>query len=658
MPTPTPRTVLSSLLCLTLTVAAVVSLPRHATAGPNVILIVADDLGYGDTRLTDPSAVVATPHIMSIANQGVKFTNGYVASPVCSPSRAGLMTSIYPARYGAENNDSSRNRPGRMPATTIASLLKAKGYATKIVGKWDLAGQQAPQPVAYMPVARGFNGFYGIPGGISSYYLKSNPPPGAWCLTDNGTPTQDFSLYNGPTHNVQEYKQGTSSYEAVSPTDYLTGRLADEAVTFINAHTGGSGDRFFLYLPFNATHVPYMAPNAYFGPASGSGAQRMYRAMITALDDNIGKVLTAVGNKSQTVQDNTMIIFISDNGNVAQGSSGPLTGGKETIYEGGIHVPFAIKWPAVFSPSQYNYPVSTLDLLPTIAKAAGYTAGQFSTDGVDLAQCVPAPSTPAHTKLCWRYVGDDANQAGDILAMLGVRNGDFKYLRHVTKGGTATEHLYDLGASLVESGNDLIGNSSYATQKAACISALNNWNKQNPLEERFGNLAYGFVPYYAQSGGTWSLVGQEYKIAGGHAGDRSIVETTYFEDATFQVNARLTTTGKAGLIFRSTNHTAGGNFTFNGYYAQIESDNHVSLYRVDNGSQALLGTATKTINVGTTYALKVVTAGANIKVYVGSTKHLDVNDSAYAGGSVGVRLGTPTPTSTSTAVFDDLVVTP
>ncbi|HEY0829135.1 MAG TPA: sulfatase-like hydrolase/transferase, partial [Bacilli bacterium] len=288
-----------------------------ANERPNIVLILADDLGYGDTRLTNSTSTVNTTNIKSIADNGVLITNGYVASPVCSPSRAGLMTSEYPSRFGAESNDSSRFRPERVPAQTIATLLEGssgKGYATKIIGKWDIGGKSSLVGSTYWPIERGFGAFYGITGGISSYYrTDGTAPSSAWYF--DGTNAMNDGLFTNVNQNlnVKEYVGGTTPYVDRNPNIYLTDKFTDEAVAFIDSQPGTTTNPFFLYLPYNSPHKPFMAPDAFYQNAPGSGAERLYNAMVANLDYNIGRVLTKLDNMGMT--NNTLVVFVSDNGN-------------------------------------------------------------------------------------------------------------------------------------------------------------------------------------------------------------------------------------------------------------------------------------------------------------------------------------------------------
>lgn len=636
-----------------------------ANERPNIVLIMVDDLGYGDSRLTNPNSTVDTVRIHAIADRGVKFTNGYVASPVCSPSRAALLSSKHPARYGAENNNASRFRPGRMPAVTIASLLQGsagKNYTTKVIGKWDLAGKVDDHGDTYMPVQRGFGGFYGIRSGISSYYRTDGTAPSDAWYSDNGTPKND-GLFTGvgQTLNMKEYV--APNYVDRNPNIYLTDKLTDEAVAFIASQPGTTTSPFFLFLSYNAPHKPYMVPGAYYQNAPGSGDQRLYHAMVANLDDNIDRVLDQL--RSQQLANTTMVIFVSDNGGTGAGSSGILTGAKQTLFEGGIHTPFAIKWPAKFGndPIVFTKPVSTMDILPTIAVAAGYSLGSLDISGKDLVPYILGTETnDPHPALYWRYVGDDNGAA-----MTAIRSGNFKYIREVALDRTVSEHLYDLSNTLVESpALNLVSDPAYASTKAALIAGLDAWNKANPLLEDFNNdAAYGFIPYNSTvaPAGTWSVTGSNYQITDGRAGDRSIAQMTYFENATFEADLTLLENGRAGIVFHSSNHSV-GSLNFDGYYAQVSvlnAGDSISLHRVSGGVSTEIASATASLDLNTTYHMKIVANNGSLAVYVGNMASpvFTTTDSTFSGGSVGVRLGTPPASgATSTASFDNVAVTP
>lgn len=672
-----PSAFTSFLACCLVAVLALTTFSpaQAANERPNIILIFVDDMGYGDNWLTNPFSTVSTPNIQALADNGVNFTNAYVAAPACSPSRASLLTSIAPNRYGADNNSTSRHRPHLMPATTIASLIEGaagQDYRTGIIGKWDLAGR-SPHPASYLPIGRGFGSFYGIKSGISSYY----PTDGSsshnlwyWNSSTNTAVNPDPNLNEvidiPQNQNITRYVSG--SYVTEDPDNFLTNKFRKEAIAFIEDYTGTQDDPFFLFLSFNAPHKPYMAPNSYYQAAPGSGADRIYNAMIANIDDNVGLIMDQLD--LQGITDDTLVIFISDNGAVGSGSSGVLTGGKNSLYEGGIHTSWAMSWPNQYGTTSqiFTDPVTTLDILPTIAIAAGCNPANFDTEGVDLTPYLDGTNsgTP-HDDLFWRYIGDK-----DFSVSLAVRSGDYKYMVQTFLDGSREEHLYDLGTTLVESpSTNLASDSSYATTKSNLIAKLNAWNAENPFEEDFDNndytagkdgLAHGFISYLNAStaADAWLPVGEKYKVTDGLAGDRAVAEMTYFEDATFECDMKLKDNGKAALIFRSSDHSA-GSLNFYGYYAQIAAGtNNVKLFRVDHGTKTEIASASKTIALDTYYSVQVVANGSSIKVYVDntSTPLIDTTDSTYSGGSVGLRVGTPSGTSTTTAHYDNLIVTP
>ncbi|MCC2683894.1 MAG: sulfatase [Paenibacillaceae bacterium] len=646
---------------------------------PNVVLIVVDDMGYGDTTMTYPNALWDTPNIDSIAQDGVLFANGYTASPVCSPSRAALLTGQYPASFGADSNDLSREHPGKVPAQTIASLLAAKGYTASMAsGKWDLAGRSgnfaAPEDQdPYMPIARGFTDFYGIPGGISSYYKTDGTAPGgAWYLNGSGVATHDCTssgcniVSNWP-RVLKTYDASASPSKYVKITDdnvYLTDVFSREAVNFIDSHGKDQDvypDRspFFLYLSYNATHVPYQAPDEHYqnilDDPSLSGLpdnQKMYLAMIDALDEQVGRVLNKLD--AMNISDETMVIFVSDNGPAAAGSAGGLAGGKYTLQEGGIHMPFAVKWPNKYTnPGMvFTPPVSTLDVLSTIAVAAGYSLdnlkSSYGLDGENLTPYILGTSTgDPHDALYWRYIDDHSNS--DKFA---VRSGSNKYLKTFNQDGTIDESLYDLQNDLGETTN-LIADPSKSAVLSDLIGKLHSWNKSNSFSAKFGDgRDYGWVKF----GGTWTLDNDQYKAVGNN-GAKSAAGIAYYEDMTYEADITPTQSGKAGLFFRASDYGTGA-YAFHGYLAQFETGNdQLELIRMDNGSKFTIQTAGNIpISLNQTYHMKIVASGSNIKVYLGdmTTAKINVNDSTYTGGGIGLRVTGPNSQNDTTVLFDNV----
>ena len=381
---------------------------RTRNKRPNIIVIISDDMGYADIGCHGCKDI-ATPHIDSIAANGVRFTNGYVSCPVCSPTRAGLSTGRYQQRFGHEYNTGPppgglRENVGLpLSEVTIANVMKSAGYVTGAVGKWHLG--MLPH---FHPLKRGYDEFFGFLHGGHSY-------------VDSGLGTFNPIL------------RGT---EPVNEKEYLTDAFSREAVAFVQQHHERP---FFLYLAYNAVHTPLQGPQRYerrFEHITDS-RRRVYAGMLTAMDDGIGKLLAKL--KERDIEKDTLLFFVNDNGGpTANGSdNGPLRATKGTMYEGGIRVPFMIQWPARLEGGQvYPHPVIALDIFPTAAAAAGADLPKDrKIDGVDLLPHITGTTRGApHETLCWRA---GANHA--------VRKGHWKL---VTMGGQTG--LYDLAADVSE----------------------------------------------------------------------------------------------------------------------------------------------------------------------------------------------------------------
>jgi arylsulfatase A-like enzyme len=321
-------------------------------AKPNIIVILADDMGYGDLGCSG-STTIKTPHIDRLAAGGVFCTRGYVASPVCSPSRAGLLTGRDPRRFGYEGNlnGNAKEYPTRpeclgLPTGehTLADHLKAAGYRTGLVGKWHLG-----EGTVFHPNQRGFDDFCGMLDGTHTYFptqLKGK-------IQRNGEPVSEFS----------------------SP--YLTDFFTDEAIRWMGGmDETAKAKPFFLYLSYNAPHAPMEATAEDLKLYSHieDKNRRTYAAMMHAMDRGIGRVLDWI--KSEGKDSNTLIVFFSDNGGATSNGSwnGSLSGAKGTLLEGGVRVPMIWSWPRkIPAAKRYTAPVSSLDLLPTFLAAAGAT---------------------------------------------------------------------------------------------------------------------------------------------------------------------------------------------------------------------------------------------------------------------------------------------
>ncbi len=377
-------------------------------AQPNIVIFYADDLGWGEISAQGFSKDIPTPHIDSLAQNGLRFTNGYVAATYCSPSRAGLMTGRYPTRFGHEFNTVANTVGLRSDQTTMATRLKALGYATAAIGKWHLGNQPENRPTK-----RGFDEFYG---------------------TLNNTP------FFHPT-NFIDSRISNEVREVTDDTFYTTNAYADRAVDWLEKN---QAKPCFLYLPFNAVHAPLQAPKKYLDrfPNITDEKRKTFAAMMSAMDDAIGRVLTKIRALGQ--EENTLVFFISDNGGPTASTTsynGPLRGFKMTTFEGGPRVPFIAQWKGKIPAGKtYDFPVMNLDVLPTaLIAAGGKPEASWSLDGVDLMPYLTGKQTSRpHQTLYWRYGPQWA-----------IRQGDLKLV--VSKGGSGQPELYDLATDIGES---------------------------------------------------------------------------------------------------------------------------------------------------------------------------------------------------------------
>ncbi|HEX8325775.1 MAG TPA: sulfatase-like hydrolase/transferase [Tepidisphaeraceae bacterium] len=414
-------------------VAAAAAVVFHGTAGaadpatapvpqPNVIVILADDLGYADLGVQGGKKI-PTPNIDSIAHDGVRFTSGYVTGPVCSPTRAGLLTGRYQQRTGHEFQP--RRTDGLLLGErTIAEDLRDRGYATAIVGKWNLG--TLPE---YNPTRRGFDEFFGFTAAVHDYL--PDPP--------NGPRRQ--AREDDPSTGPGKLLRGT---EVVDEPAYTTDAFAREAVSFIDRHhTNHHAKPYFLYLPFNAAHAPLQATEKYLSrfPNLG-GNEKIYAAMVSAMDDAVGDVLRKVRETGD--EENTLVFFLSDNGGAHGNTStnGDLAADKGTVNEGGVRVPFLFKWPARIKGGQVSdVPVISVDIGATALAAAGTApSADRKLDGVDVVTALTDPAA-AGRPLFWRF--------GPLRA---VRQGDWKVIRD----GDNAPQLFDLKTDRGES-KDLAG---------------------------------------------------------------------------------------------------------------------------------------------------------------------------------------------------------
>lgn len=407
---------------------------------PNILFIVGDDMGYADVGFHGCKDI-PTQHLDALASSGVRFTNGYVTGPYCSPTRAGLLTGRYQNRFGHEFNAGGADHGLPLSQTTIADRLKAVGYKTGLVGKWHLGSQPAMHPQK-----RGFDEFFGFLGGAHSYF----DPKGILRGTE---PTKEL--------------------------DYATDAFGREAVSFIERHRA---EPWFLYLAFNAVHTPMHATDERLAKFSHikDEKRRIHNAMLLAMDEAIGGVRAKLAETGQT--DNTLICFISDNGGptmpgvTINGSrNDPLRGSKRTTLEGGIRVPFVISWPAKIKQGVYEKPVIQLDLVATALAAVGVEVNPtWNLEGVNLLPFMSGENTEIpHEALYWRF--------GQQMA---IRSGDWKLVRYDTNADTQTGRSRDVTATkLYNLASDIHEDKDLAASMPDKVQELqskwNVWNESN-----------------------------------------------------------------------------------------------------------------------------------------------------------------------------------
>ena len=340
-------------------------------ARPNVLVFLADDMGYGDIGVQGCQDI-PTPNIDSIAKEGVRCTSGYVTAPRCAPSRCALFTGRYQQRFRCEL-DAERGLPEG--EVTLAERLKAAGYVTGLIGKWHLGKAKKDHPCAH-----GFDEFYGFLGGLNEYL-----------------PKEEF------------FPRILRGREVAHEKEYLTEAFGNEAMAFLERH---AHEPFCLTLAFNAPHGPLQAPAERLArfAAITEPKRRMYAAVVSAMDDEIGAVLAKL--RALELEERTLVFFLSDNGGPLKkrsyngSSNGTLRGQKGALYEGGIRVPFLARWKGVLPAGRvYDQPVSALDIAPTVLALAGVApGGEHPLDGVDiLPHLAGRVLEPPHAALFWRF---------------------------------------------------------------------------------------------------------------------------------------------------------------------------------------------------------------------------------------------------------------
>jgi arylsulfatase A-like enzyme len=397
---------------------------QTASARPNVVFILADDLGYADLSCYGRRDF-QTPNIDSLARDGLLLSDAYANSPVCSPTRFALLSGRYQYRFADGLHEPLGARGGGFPPEhpTIASQFRAAGYGTTLVGKWHLG--LLPK---HGPLKSGYDRFYGLYVSHADYFTHEETAP----------PTGISDLHEGEV--------------PVDHAGYLTDLLADRAVEEIEGFAR-SGQPFFLSLHFNAPHWPWEGPNAEGRAASADmkgggptpllhfdgGTAKVYADMMRNLDANVGRVLYTLDRHE--LRDNTIVVFTSDNGGERFSDNWPFSGMKTELLEGGIRVPTLVRWPArVRAGTRSEQQVMSMDWFPTLLAAAGVApTNDTQLDGVNVLPALLGEQAAVPRKLFWRYKAQD---------QAAMRDGQWKYLKI-----NAHEFLFDVVADPRERGN-------------------------------------------------------------------------------------------------------------------------------------------------------------------------------------------------------------
>ena len=380
---------------------------------PNVIIIMTDDQGYGDLSCMGAEDFV-TPNIDALAENGIRFSSMYSGSPVCSPSRACLLTGRYPGNAGVRAILAGHRRAsGLTPEVpTIAAALKKLGYKTGISGKWHLGLK-----VECRPNANGFDEFSGFLAGCVDYYSHIF----YWGMADGNT---------NPTHDLWE-----NNDEVYDNGSYMTERITDKSIDFIRRH---KDEPFMLYVAYNAPHYPMHAPEKYMQRfAHLPWDRQVMAAMISAVDDGVGEIKNELVR--QGIADNTIIYFQSDNGPSREsrnwldgrpdlyygGTSGIFKGHKFSLFEGGIRIPAVLSWPQKISQKVVDTPHIAADIFPTILEACGGKASDYELDGKSLIPLIEGTDDAQHEYLFWEMEGQTAVRKGKYKLVINGRLEEF-----------------------------------------------------------------------------------------------------------------------------------------------------------------------------------------------------------------------------------------
>lgn len=409
-------------LMLGMTSSLMAQAPRPAP--PNIIVIVADDLGCRDLGCFG-AADLKTPHLDALAAGGARWTNWYSNAPVCAPSRASILTGRYPQRAGVATN----GRPLTADQKTIAEVLKPAGYATACIGKWHLGSTDESCPNGH-----GFDYFYGFHSGCVDFY--------------------SHRYYWGEPNRVNYHDLWRNRTEIFEDGQYLTERITQESLGYIERN---KSKPFFMYIAYNAPHYPMHAPEKYIARfASLPIERRTYAAMIAAVDDGIGEIRAAL--ERNRLFENTLIFFVGDNGATTEkraglngsyataGNNGVYRGWKFSLFDGGMHVPAIVSWPKRIESKQTVSEIAmSMDILPTVCEAAGVSPpGGYSVDGRSVLPIASAAARSPHNAIFWESSNQMAVRRGKWKLVLNGRTYEGSPDGNKPLGGDDAQFLSDL----------------------------------------------------------------------------------------------------------------------------------------------------------------------------------------------------------------------
>lgn len=391
-----------------------ISANTNTATKPNIIHIIVDDLGYADLSVHGQTEF-STPNIDSLFTAGTRFTDSYATNSVCAPARAGLLTGRMGSKFGFESNlphkyaSKPDSRIGLDPSQkTMADVLKVAGYRTMAIGKWHLGDNDQ----LFHPNVRGFDDFYGLTGGSRTYFQLT-----------------EFDHYKSLQYN--------GNYITEDADMYVTDHLTDAAIDLIDDQTSQNPEQpFFIYMSYTAPHLPAEAKPEIYEALShiADPTRRHYAGLVVNLDENIGRLMAHI--KSLGLEENTLVVFMSDNGGKSFSDNGVLRGTKGTMWEGGIRVPMAAKWKGVIPAGQVfgsDTVISSLDWMPTFAAISGADQLQdIVTDGINLMPLMTEQTILGARALFWRR---------GTTAHTGVRLGDYKYYQD---RNNVKEYLFNL----------------------------------------------------------------------------------------------------------------------------------------------------------------------------------------------------------------------